>query len=132
MAELYIFMGCGMSAEAPLAQRMRDAADTLEEASDRMGWGKNWSWQPTELRREATHVEDEDREAAEREALVEELTQSLADAQQELIHDKTATTSIRDSEAYKTATTSIRDGEAYRRNLRRLATKLIESGWGKQ
>jgi hypothetical protein len=66
-----------MSAEAPLAQRMRDAADILEAASERMAWPKSAPWQPDDLRREALHVEDEDREKSEQDPLVRELARDL-------------------------------------------------------
>jgi hypothetical protein len=58
---------------------MREAADTIEEFN--VGrpeiYHPEAEWGPTELRREAEHVEAEDREAAERELLVEELSRDV-------------------------------------------------------
>jgi hypothetical protein len=58
-----------------LAQRMRDAANTIEEFNQRNQdiWITDARWRPSELRREAEHVDAEEREKAERDAEVEEL-----------------------------------------------------------
>jgi hypothetical protein len=48
-----------------LANRMREAADTLEEANRRYKFGIGAPWSPRALRNEAGHVEAEDIEAAE-------------------------------------------------------------------
>jgi hypothetical protein len=58
---------------------MRAAANTIEEFNQRNQdiWITDAHWRPSELRREAEHVEAEDREAAERELLVEELARDV-------------------------------------------------------
>jgi hypothetical protein len=62
-----------------LAQRMRLAAVTLEEFNrdHRDLYRIDAHWRPSELRREAEHVEAEEREKAEREDEVEELAQAI-------------------------------------------------------
>ena len=65
---------------ATLAEKMRFAADVLEEASKRynVAHPASGSWTAQFLRKEARHVEDEDQETAEREAMVEELAKQIA------------------------------------------------------
>jgi vacuolar-type H+-ATPase subunit I/STV1 len=68
--------------EYNLADEMRRAADAIEEFNRRGRahlriYGTDTLWRPSELRREAEHVDAEDREAAEREAQAEELERDL-------------------------------------------------------
>ena len=56
--------------------RMREAADTLEEASERLGNSSHSSWTPEALR---IFAENFERDAAEQEALVEQLAQTIHD-----------------------------------------------------
>jgi hypothetical protein len=67
------------SGESTLAQRMRLAAVTLEEFNrdHRDLYSIDAHWRPSELRREAEHVEAEEREKAEREEQVEELARDV-------------------------------------------------------
>ena len=68
-----------------LAQRMRDAADTIVEWSKRKEYiYPETSWCAEILRREARHVEDEEQEAAERDMLVEQLAEALCEAHNEV------------------------------------------------
>jgi hypothetical protein len=62
-----------------LPARMREAANTIEEFNTRLSdlYNRDGYWRPSELRREAAHLEDEDREAAEREEMVAELAEFL-------------------------------------------------------
>jgi|SRR6516164_5999815 len=61
----------------PLSVRMRIAANTVEEFNNKYNWGlppsSDAPWRPSELRREARHVEDEEQEAAEHELMAKEL-----------------------------------------------------------
>ena len=61
-----------------LADRMRAAANTLEEANQRYSLTAESEWRPCQLRREARHVEDEDQEAAELQAMTEEMARILS------------------------------------------------------
>ena len=86
----------------PLSMRMRIAANTLEEFNHRLekeNWGApgaagigafystDTGWRPSELRREARHVEDEEQEEAERDLMVEELAEALCEAHNEINTD---------------------------------------------
>ena len=68
----------------PLSMRMRIAANILEEFNDRrdnggaIAYTGDAPWRPSELRREARHVEDEEQEATEREMLAEQLADDLS------------------------------------------------------
>jgi hypothetical protein len=55
-----------------LAHRMRQAAGTIEDVNKRYKYNGT-GWTPDQLRREARHVEDEDQEAYERNAQIDEL-----------------------------------------------------------
>jgi len=70
----------------PLSVRMRIAANTLEEFNTRRTilYPSDTPWRPSELRREARHVEDEEQEAAERDMLVEQLAEALCEAHNEV------------------------------------------------
>ena len=74
----------------PLSVRMRIAANTLEEFNNRKHkdvgilYTSDAPWRPSELRREARHVEDEEQEAAERDMLVEQLAEALCEAHNEV------------------------------------------------
>jgi len=75
----------------PLSMRMRIAANILEEFNDRRNNGGaifpytgDAPWRPSELRREARHVEDEEQEAAERDLMVDELADALCEAHNEV------------------------------------------------
>ena len=68
----------------PLSVRMRIAAETVEEFNIRTRT-PDAPWRPSELRREARHVEDEEQEAAERDTLVEQLAEALCEAHNEVI-----------------------------------------------
>jgi len=74
----------------PLSMRMRIAANILEEFNDRrdnggaIAYTGDAPWRPSELRREARHVEDEEQEAAERDLMVEELAEALCEAHNEV------------------------------------------------
>ena len=65
----------------PLSARMRVAANILEEVNTRtrtpgytgLLYPTDAPWRPSELRREARHVEDEEQEAAEHELMAKEL-----------------------------------------------------------
>ena len=59
----------------PLSVRMRIAANTLEEFNTHRTilYPSDTPWRPSELRREARHVEDEEQEAAEHELMAKEL-----------------------------------------------------------
>jgi len=59
----------------PLSVRMRLAANTLEEFNTHRTilYPSDTPWRPSELRREARHVEDEEQEAAEHELMAKEL-----------------------------------------------------------
>lgn len=93
-----------------LPKRMRYAASVLEEATD---WcnenqpGTNTVWNAYLLFKNADVREAEDREAAERKHIVEELAQEL--------RDSSAKAPIRRTEEY-----------------RELAQHLVESGWRKE
>jgi hypothetical protein len=65
--------------EYNLADEMRRAADAIEAFNRARPhvYGLDYFWRPSELRREAEHVDAEEREAAERELLVEELAQVI-------------------------------------------------------
>jgi hypothetical protein len=64
----------------PLSVRMRIAANTLEEFNTHRTilYPSDTPWRPSELRREARHVEDEEQEATEREMLAEQLADDLS------------------------------------------------------
>ena len=66
----------------PLSVRMRLAANTLEEFNTRRTilYPSDTPWRPSELRREARHVEDEEQEAAERDLMAEDLAEDLCEA----------------------------------------------------
>ena len=72
----------------PLSVRMRIAANTVEEFNNKYNWGlppsSDAPWRPSELRREARHVEDEEQEAAERDLMVDELADALCEAHNEV------------------------------------------------
>ena len=69
----------------PLSARMRIAADILEEFNTRGAiYATDAPWRPSELRREARHVEDEEQEAAERDLMVEDLAEDLCEAHNEV------------------------------------------------
>ena len=74
----------------PLSMRMRIAANILEEFNDRRDNGGAIAYtgdaplRPSELRREARHVEDEEQEAAERDLMVEDLAEDLCEAHNEV------------------------------------------------
>ena len=71
----------------PLSMRMRIAAGILEEFNDHGGailYPSDTPWRPSELRREARHVEDEEQEAAERDLMVDELADALCEAHNEV------------------------------------------------
>jgi len=71
-----------------LAQRMRDAADTIVEWSKRKEYiYPETSWCAEILRREARHVEDEEQEATEHDLMVEELAEDLCEADNEINTD---------------------------------------------
>jgi hypothetical protein len=70
--------------EYNLADEMRRAADVIEKFNRRTInersvplYSDDYYWRPSELRREAEHVEAEGREEAERGVLVEELAQVI-------------------------------------------------------
>jgi hypothetical protein len=63
--------------EPTLPERMRLAADTIDEANTRIGGPTNGYWRPSELRKEADEVDAEDREAAEKADQVEVLSKEL-------------------------------------------------------
>ena len=74
----------------PLSVRMRLAANTLEEFNNHGGaivYPSDTPWRPSELRREARHVEDEEQEAAERDLMVEELAEALCEAHNDINTD---------------------------------------------
>lgn len=60
-----------------LSDAMLLAADTEVALNQRLGYPDNFSWSPSELRREAEHIAAEDKENAEREVMVEELAQAM-------------------------------------------------------
>ncbi|OMC55438.1 hypothetical protein A5747_13700 [Mycobacterium sp. IS-836] len=62
-----------------LAERMVDAAKTLEEASAHYGYPfpLHVHWSADDLRHEAPRVAEEEREAAEREAAIEEIARTI-------------------------------------------------------
>lgn len=92
--------------DKPLSQRMLEAADTITELNARYQYGPEYSgWGPAALRKEAPHVEAEERDAAEREAQV-----------QALEHDLRGLT-----------ISGLSRGEAFTV----CARKLVESGWRK-
>jgi len=72
-----------------LAQRMRDAADTIVEWSKRKEYmyPDKTSWCAEILRREARYVEDEEQEATEHDLMVEELAEDLCEADNEINTD---------------------------------------------
>ena len=55
---------------------MRQAAGTIEEVNDRYKYNGT-AWTPDQLRREARHVDDEDQEAFERNAMIDEMAREL-------------------------------------------------------
>jgi len=63
----------------PLSVRMRLAANVLEEFNNRKHedvgilYTSDAPWRPSELRREARHIEDEEQEATEHELMAQEL-----------------------------------------------------------
>jgi hypothetical protein len=67
-----------------LAQRMRDAATTIEDFNRRGVEGhlriynNDAYWRPSELRREAEHVDAEEREKAEREERLSDVLETEA------------------------------------------------------
>jgi hypothetical protein len=65
--------------EYNLADEMRRAADAIEAFNQRNPdiYNIDAYWLPSELRREAEHVDAEEREKAERELLVEELARDV-------------------------------------------------------
>ena len=77
----------------PLSARMRVAANILEELNNRGNnqeavlYTSDAPWRPSELRREARHVEDEEQEEAERDLMVEELAEALCEAHNEINTD---------------------------------------------
>ncbi|MFV8317170.1 hypothetical protein [Mycobacterium sp. 23] len=97
-----------------LSSRMRYAADVLEEFNtDHPNlYNADAPWRPSELLREAAHVEAE-------EALVEQLARELFAAQRRCFPDRP------DLEAWETAWGSTRQ------NCINLAEMLVESGWHK-
>ena len=74
----------------PLSARMRVAANILEELNNRGNnqeavlYTSDAPWRPSELRREARHVEDEEQEATERDLMAEELAEALCEAHNEV------------------------------------------------
>ena len=76
----------------PLSARMRVAANILEEVNTRtrtpgytgLLYPTDAPWRPSELRREARHVEDEEQEATERDLMAEELAEALCEAHNEV------------------------------------------------
>jgi hypothetical protein len=77
----------------PFSVQMRIAANILEEFNNRTHNGgavlytSDAPWRPSELRREARHVEDEEQEAAERDLMVEELAEDLCEAHDQVHTD---------------------------------------------
>lgn len=67
--------------DAPLSQRMREAAPVLTELNARYDYQPDYAgWGPEELLREAVHVEAEERDAAERDVLAADLAVAVCQA----------------------------------------------------
>lgn len=89
-----------------LPQWMRVAADVIDDVNTRLGGPINGHWRPSELRGEADQVEAEEREAAERQTLTDDLAEDLR-------------------------TLSINTELPYGERWADCARQLIESGWHK-
>lgn len=105
---------------APLSQRMREAADALQEFNTENDlYTPDAPWRPSELRKEAVHREAEERGAAEKAREMEDLAITLFATQHTLCPDRP------DLESWVETTSTIRE------NCRALATAIIEAGWRK-
>lgn len=105
-----------------LSSRMRYAADVLEEFNTdhpNQYTADGW-WRPSDLRKEAEHVEAEEREEAEKNAVVGGLARELL-AGQSLCFPKRE-----DLKSWDSAS------NALRANCLSIAEALIESGWHKE
>jgi hypothetical protein len=70
----------------PLSTRMRIAADTLEDLAKHLEYTRPdfIVWSAKDLRNEAKHMEDEEKEADERETIINELAEALREAELEV------------------------------------------------
>jgi hypothetical protein len=70
----------------PLSQRLLAAADTIEEFCKHLEYSRPdfITWNAKDLRNEAKHVADEEREAVERDTMIEELTNALREANNQI------------------------------------------------
>lgn len=101
-----------------LPQRMLWAADVLAEANERYNLHPDAPCSASWLRNEARHVEDEDKEAAEKDALVEDLARELFNAQSARYPNRN------ELKAWDEAGTCRDDSMG-------LARALIDNGWTK-
>ena len=96
----------------PLSQRILAAADTIEEFCKHLEYSRPdfITWNAKDLRNEAKHVADEEREAVERETMIEELAHALREARREANNQVT---------------------DPFRGIARSLSRWLLENGWTK-
>lgn len=92
--------------EPTFPDRMRLAADIIDDVNTRLGGPINGHWRPSELRGEADQVEAEERDAAARQTLTDDLAEDLR-------------------------TLSINTELPYGERWADCARQLIESGWHK-
>ena len=108
----------------PLSQRLLAAADTIEEFCKHLEYSRPdfITWNAKDLRNEAKHVADEEREAVERETMIEELAHALREANNQVNPGP-------DFITWNAA--RVRASDPFRPIARWLSRWLLENGWTK-